>query len=69
MSEPTLNLSMIAGEDGRPVLHAVNCPQVQAARERGEPVFTMFNCEKTPSDDMAKHTCLDPADPARSAAK
>lgn len=62
------DLALAAGPDGRPLLHAANCPAVRAQAARGEFVGTMLGCERLP-DDIPRHTCLsDTAATARSAA-
>ena len=43
---------------GRLTLHAVDCPLVRAQAERGDPVMTLFGCERDPDPDMPHHNCL-----------
>lgn len=40
------------------VLHRADCPTVRKLAAAGEPVLTLFACEKMPDDEMKKHSCL-----------
>jgi len=67
-AEMSLDLAITEGPNGKPLLHVANCPDARAAAARGEFVGTLFGCQGPLPDDIEKHSCLEPADPARSAA-
>lgn len=49
-------------EAGPMVLHRPDCPVVQALREAGKPILTMFEVDCALGDlDLPQHSCLDPA--------
>lgn len=64
----TLDLALAEGPDGRPMLHAADCPAVRAAAAQGKFVATLFGCVGEPPGDIERHSCLDRAESARSAA-
>ena len=55
-----LDLALAYANDGKTlVLHRVDCPAVRKQAANGEPVLSLFDCQKLPSEDMKKHSCLD----------
>lgn len=53
------DLALVAS-DGRWVAHDPECPDVQAAREAGVVVATLFDVAKLPQDDKFEyHTCCE----------
>lgn len=61
------DVALAPGPDGKPVLHAANCKYVRRLADKGVFVATLFGCRALP-DNLPRHSCLDPVDPAASAA-
>jgi len=46
--------------DGRSlVLHRIDCPDVRAQAKAGEPVLSLFDCQREPKEgEVKRHSCL-----------
>ena len=55
-----MDICLGPGPDGRALAHRPDCPEVQAMRDRGEPLMTLFEVQAKLVDlTCAKHSCLD----------
>lgn len=55
-----MDITLAPGPDGRPLMHRPDCPEVQALRERGEQLMTLFDCQADPRKlDCQRHSCLE----------
>ena len=52
------DLAVTVRSDGELELHVASCLAARAQAENGEPVLTMFGCERMPND-LPRHTCLE----------
>jgi len=59
MKPTNRDYALVIGADGRLALHRADCPVVRAMAADGEPVLTMLDCAREPSDQLARHSCLD----------
>jgi len=55
------DLALTADENGKPMLHRADCPDVRAKAAAGIMVLTMIGCETMPPKDDYRwrwHSCL-----------
>ena len=61
---PTRDFAVTHGQHGMMVLHRADCPLARSLADQGEPVLTLFGCEREPAPDskLCWHECLDRED-------
>jgi hypothetical protein len=51
------DIALAEDEEGRPMMHAANCPQVRKLAADGHPVATLYQCQTLPTD-IKRHECM-----------
>lgn len=51
--------TLVQERGNRLKLHRPDCPLVVEARRNGNPLITMFDCEREPPSKMLRCSCLD----------
>jgi hypothetical protein len=58
MNTKSHDFSLTVDTDGEMLAHKPDCPAVQAARGRDEPIMTMLDCKLPLPLDVRQHECL-----------